>query len=261
MKLSIAQITHGMTKKDSLNKMIKMLDDHGKNNDLIIFPETCMGLKTETRSLADMAENVETGDFAVALRTAAKRNNVNVCACLWEISGEKRVYNTAVVYGSDGELKAQYRKIHLFDALSVKESDDMLAGDAVPQVFDLCGIKCSLAVCYDLRFPEVFRSAALRGAQLFIVPAAWYAGEYKKEHLRNLSMTRALENTSYCAVADICGGTFVGHSAIFDPYGKCIAETLETEAVVSAEISTEKVADVREKLPCLDNLVKNLFYE
>lgn len=254
MKLAIAQISHGRDKKENLNKILSVIAEAGKNCDLILFPETCMGVKTGGVSLADMAEDAENGDFITAVRVACKKSDVHACICLWERTYTDKVYNTAVVIAPDGNIKAAYRKLHLFDALSVRESDDMIAGNALPQVFDVCGIKCSLAVCYDLRFPEVFRASALAGAQLFLVPAAWYAGEHKVHHLKTLLAARALENTAYAACADICGGSFSGHSAVYSPFGLCMAEAGTVDSVLFTDISSDEVSSVRGVLPCLENL-------
>lgn len=260
MRLALAQIRHGVDKKDNLDRMIELIDKKGAECDLIVFPETCMGLAQDGESLRPLAEDIKDGEFATALMQAARRNNVHVCACLWEDSGTDKVYNTAVVYGPEWDIAASYRKIHLFDALSVTESDTMLPGDALPPVFEICGVKCSLAICYDLRFPEVFRSAALRGAELFIVPAAWYKGENKREQLMMLASVRALENTAYCAVADMCGGSFTGASSVYDPYGLCAAMVGAFPSVGGCDISVKRVMEIREKLPCLNNLNRKLFY-
>lgn len=260
MKLALAQIRHEKNKKNNLDNMIALIEKHGHENDLIVFPETCMGLAKDGGSLRPLAEDIRDGEFATALMQAARRNSVHVCACLWEDSGEDKVYNTAVVYGPEWNIVASYRKIHLFDALSVKESDTMLSGDSVPPVFEICGVKCSLAICYDLRFPEVFRSAAMRGAELFIVPAAWYRGKNKRDQMLTLASVRALENTAYCVVVDMCGGDFSGCSAVYEPLGLVEAFCGSFPHVLPCSISSDRVMKVREKLPCLNNLKRELFY-
>jgi len=254
MKLAIAQISHGGDKKENLDKILSVIASAGRNSDLVLFPETCMGVRTDRVSLADMAEDIENGDFITAVRGACAGAKVHACVCLWEKTETEKVFNTAVVVAPDGTTKAVYRKVHLFDALSVKESDDMAAGSALPEVFDVCGIKCSLAVCYDLRFPEVFRASALSGAELFLVPAAWYAGEHKVHHLKTLLAARALENTAYTACADICGGSFSGYSAVYSPFGLCMAEAGTDDCVLFADISSGEISSVRGILPCLENL-------
>ncbi|WP_303851990.1 carbon-nitrogen hydrolase family protein [Seleniivibrio woodruffii] len=254
MKIGIAQISHGRDKKGNLDKILSLISEAGNNCDLILFPETCMGVKTDRLSLSDMAEDIENGDFITAVRAACKESDVHACVCLWEKTETCKVYNTAVVVAPDGSTKAVYRKLHLFDALSVKESDDMIAGSALPEIFEVCGIKCSLAICYDLRFPEVFRASALAGAELFLIPAAWYAGEHKVQHLQTLLAARALENTCYAACADICGGRFSGHSAVYSPFGLCGAEAGTEDDVIFADILHENILSVRGVLPCLKNL-------
>ncbi|MCD8554877.1 carbon-nitrogen hydrolase family protein [Seleniivibrio sp.] len=254
MKLAIFQIKHGQNKKENLDKILSAINLHGKDCDLILFPETCMGIKTDSVSLSDMAEDIHNGEFISAVRAACAEAQVHACVCLWEKATAEKVYNTAVVVAPDGSTKAVYRKLHLFDALSVKESDDMTAGSELPPTFEVCGVKCSLGICYDLRFPEVFRGAALGGVQLFLIPAAWYAGEHKLNHLKTLLAARALENTAYFACADICGGSFSGHSAVYSPFGLCEAEAGADECVIYADIDTDKVSSVRKILPCLENI-------
>ncbi|MGE4268037.1 MAG: carbon-nitrogen hydrolase family protein [Deferribacterales bacterium] len=254
MKLAIAQIKHGQNKKENLDKILSAIKRYGLGSDLILFPETCMGVKTDSVSLSDMAEDIDKGEFITEVRKACEEAGVHACVCLWEKTAAEKVYNTAVVVAPDGGTKAVYRKLHLFDALSVKESDDMIAGSILPQEFEVCGVRCSLGICYDLRFPEVFRGAALSGVQLFLVPAAWYSGEHKLHHLKTLLSARALENTAYFACADICGGSFSGHSAVYSPFGLCETEAGTDECVVYADIDVDKVSSVREVLPCLENL-------
>ena len=253
MRLTVAQISLGASKKDNLDKMIRLMSENKKTSDMILFPEMCMGRKTDSLSLADMAEDIDTGEFSVALGRACAENGVGLCACLWEKSGADRVYNTAVMYDKQGRIIARYRKLHLFDALSVKESDDMLAGDELPPVFTFEGVKCSLAICYDLRFPEVFRSAVFRGAELMLIPSAWYDGELKADHLKSLLKVRALENTMFTACSDLCGGGFAGCSSVYGPYGRCVAETGADEHVFTVVVDVNRVKDVRDKLPNVAN--------
>ncbi|WP_415238532.1 carbon-nitrogen hydrolase family protein [Seleniivibrio woodruffii] len=254
MKLALVQIKHRQTKRENLDNILSAIEKYGRECGLMLFPETCMGLKPAGGSLRELAEDIGSGEFVSAVRKACAAVSVHVCINVWEESGTDRVFNTALVIAPDGTTKAVYRKLHLFDALSVRESDDMKAGNELPPVFDVDGVKCSLAVCYDLRFPEVFRSAVFRGAELFLIPAAWYSGAHKTEHLRTLLAARALENTAYAACADICQGSFAGHSAVCSPFGLIEAEAGEDETVIFAEIDTAKVKETRKILPCLDNL-------
>jgi len=252
MKAAAAQITLADTKRENLRKAVSTIQQ-AKGCDLIVLPEMLMGKRTEKTELYHLAEDVEHGEFASALAQAAKDNSITVCACLWEESGSERVYNTAVVFNPDGKLITRYRKLHLFDALSVKESDTMLRGDSLPPVFEVAGVTCGLSICYDLRFPEVYRSLVKRGAQLFIIPSAWYAGERKVEHLHTLLSARALENTSYSLCANLCGDVFAGHSALFAPFGELSGALAEEEGLLISSIDINYLKEVRGILPCLDN--------
>lgn len=259
MRLAVAQMALESEKKKNLKKMVNLINENAGGCGLMLFTEMSMGAKPAYGTLNDLAEDVENGEFASALRESAVKAGIDVCACLWEKNAGGLPYNTAMVYGSDGSIRAKYRKLHLFDALNVKESDDMQKGFDMPKVFMSGGINIGLGICYDLRFPEVFRKQVFDGAELFLVPSAWYAGEYKAEHLKNLVMTRALENTAYCACADVCGGRFTGNSAVYDPFGRNISHAGESEAVIYAEINMEVIKKTREILPCIENFRVDIF--
>jgi predicted amidohydrolase len=123
--------------------------------------------------------------------------DINITAGCWEKSQDsQRVYNTAYTISPEGRTIAAYRKLHLFDALSVRESDTMVSGNALPPVVEIAGIQIGFAICYDLRFPELFRYLACQGAQLIIVPSAWYQGPMKEDHWMNLLRARPLKTLS-----------------------------------------------------------------
>ena len=256
MRIAVVQMELEREKGDNLAKALSYIEQSA-GCDLIVFPEMLMGKRREGVELTDLAENIETGEFAKALKRAAAESDIDVCACLWEESKADKVYNTAVVYGADGNIKAKYRKLHLFDALSVKESDFMISGDEFPPVFECAGVKCGLSICYDLRFPEIYRSMA--GAEVMLVPAAWYSGDMKVEHLRMLLGARAMENTSYALCANLCGDEFAGNSAVYTPFGELKAEADLSEKILKVEIDTDYLNSVREKLPCLDSLRRDIF--
>ena len=259
MRVSMVQMVLEDSKGINLRKALSFIEK-AADSDLIVLPEMLMGKRTETTELYHMAEDVENGPFASELREAAVRQGADVCTCLWEDSGSDKVYNTAMVYGSDGSVKAKYRKLHLFDALSVKESDHMLKGCEMPPVFECAGVKCGLSICYDLRFPEIYREQVFKGAELFVIPAAWYAGAMKTEHLHTLLSARALENTSYALCSNLCGDVFCGSSALFAPFGELVVSASCDENVTSSDINVKYVENVREKLPCLNNIRKDMFY-
>jgi len=258
MKIAAVQLQLESSKEINLEKVLEIIRS-SDDCDLIVFPEMIMGGADESGGLSYLAEDVENGVFATAVRSAAAERRVNVCVTLWEDSGEERVFNTAMVFGDDGGIRAKYRKVHLFDALSVKESDRMIAGDSLPDIFEINGIKCSLGICYDLRFPEFFRHQVYNGAELFVLPAAWYAGENKIFHLKSLLAARAIENTSYIVCANLCGENFCGNSTMYDPFGVEIFTASNSESLIYAKINKDRIKDIRNILPSLDNFRKELF--
>jgi len=221
---------------------------------LLILPEMFMALPRKDSPLSVVAEPLD-GHFFSSLAHIAHKYELHLTAGVWEkIAGEERVHNTAIIISAKGKLLAAYRKLHLFDALHIQESRTMLAGGAFPPVVSLDGLACGVAICYDLRFPEVFRSLALRGADVILVPSAWYAGLLKEEHWLTLLRARAIENTCYLVGVNQIGSAFCGRSAVFDPFGVQVADAGDEEQLLFAELHAARLTQVREKLPTLQHV-------
>ena len=177
-----------------------------------------------------------------------------------EKTGEQRGANTSVHIGPDGEDRAVYRKIHMFDVevggQVYRESETEEPGDATVTT-EVEGWKLGLTVCYDLRFPELYRVLALEGAELVTVPAAFtlFTG---KDHWELLLRARAVENQCYVVAANQWG-TFAdgkaayGRSLIADPWGVVLAEAPDEDCVISAELDRGRMEDIRRRLPSLAN--------
>lgn len=178
-------------------------------------------------------------------------------------SEDERLYNTAVLFDAAGQMAATYRKIHLFDAapedgaVPYCESATVAPGAAVVNV-ELDGLRLGLATCYDLRFPELFRALALRGAEVILLPAA-FTRETGRDHWEPLLRARAIENGCFVVAAGQAGAfppsrRTHGHSMIVDPWGTILAEAGGDEPeIIIAELDTERVADVRHRIPSLAN--------
>ncbi len=226
--------------------------------DLLVFPEMFMGLPSQDHPPVRYVRETSV-DFVGELAAVAKQFKIAVVAGVWEASPDpERVFNTAVFVDADGKVRAGYRKLHLFDALNVRESDTMVAGDALPPVVSLREVRVGLAICYDLRFPELFRSLADAGAELVLVPSAWYQGSMKEDHWLTLLRARAIENTFYTAGCNLIGKAFCGRSSVFDPFGVPVASATEGEDCLITSVSTERVRAVRAKLPSLRHRRKDL---
>jgi predicted amidohydrolase len=229
--------------------------------DMIVFPEMFMGHPDPDCPPAKIIEK-DKGTFIEGLKVLALETELTVTAGCWEASQDnQRAYNTIYTLSPEGKMIAAYRKIHLFDALSVRESDLMMPGDGLPPVIDIAGIRVGFAICYDLRFPELFRYLSGQGAQLVIVPSAWYQGPMKEDHWLTLLRARAIENTLYVAGCNLIGPSFCGRSSLFDPFGVPLTDAGEDESLLFGKVSNDRVDAVRQKLPCLQNRRSDLFPE
>jgi predicted amidohydrolase len=227
--------------------------------DLIIFPEMFMALPEQGRSLDKVAEPLN-GPFVNSLSGLASKYGLHIVSGFWESEPrDHRVHNSAVILTPEGKILHNYRKIHLFDALSIRESDRMIPGADLPRIFTIKDVRIGVAICYDLRFPELFRNLALQGAQVIVVPSAWYAGPLKEEHWLTLLKARAIENTIYIGGANLTGGAFSGRSSIFDPFGVLTAGAGENPELIIGTIYLERIREVRAKLPTLDHCRLELF--
>lgn len=172
-----------------------------------------------------------------------------------------KVYNTSVLVDTNGDLIAAYRKIHLFDVdvpqgPSVRESETMVSGKDLVLAKTRWGL-LGLSICYDLRFPELFRLLAVKGAFAALVPAA-FTDVTGEAHWEILVRARAIENLFYVAAANLWGHHYedrssFGHSMIVDPWGVVLARADDGPGVALARLDPGEVARRRAALPCLDH--------
>lgn len=223
---------------------------------LVAFPEATMReYGPPDVPLAPDAEPLD-GPFVDGLAKLARYHGVPVLAGMFErAEGGERAYNTLVVVDANGDLASTYRKVHLYDAFSFRESDQLVAGDDEPPVLDdlLPDLRVGLLTCYDLRFPEIARSLVDRGAQVLLAPAAWVRGPLKEMHWQTLVRARAIENTAYVVAPAQCGRSYAGNSMAVDPQGITVASLGEQEGVVTAELDRQRLDEVRELNPSLAN--------
>ena len=233
---------------------------------LVVLPENFALMALRGRDKARYAEEPGAGPIQEFLSVQAAENS------LWIIAGSmplvspeienERVYGACPVYDDQGREQALYRKIHLFDVdlvdkgESYRESHSMYPGDDVVTVETPAG-RVGLSICYDLRFPELYRRLVDDGATILTVPAAFTAttGE---AHWHTLLRARAIENLAYVIAPGQYGrhpddrSTF-GHSLICDPWGRILAEQADGDCVVAADIDPELPARLRGEFPALSN--------
>jgi predicted amidohydrolase len=232
--------------------------------DLAVFPEATQArFGSDLRAIAEPLD----GPFGSGLAQAARATGVALVAGVFEPAPDGRVYNTAVAYDASGAQVAAYRKIHLFDALGERESA-VVAPGAQPVVVDLCGVRVGIMTCYDVRFPELARALAVRGAELIVIPAAWAAGLFKEEHWVTLVRARAIENTVWvaaaCQVPDHSAPptrapTGVGRSMMADPMGTVRADLGPFPGLAVADLDSALTKQVRATLPCLEHRREDVF--
>lgn len=251
MKVAVAQFSAGSDKAANLGRISALSEEAAQSGArLVVFPEGAMHTFGElTDDLAPAAEPLD-GRFVDELSRLAFRLGVTVVAGMFEaIPADKRIYNTAVVVDPRKGLIASHRKRYLYDAFSEKESDRMLPGTRDLPLVDVEGFNVAVAICYELRFPSFIQQAADKGADVLALPAAWVAGPLKEEHWTVTVRSRAIENTMYVAGAGMTGPGYCGRSMIVDPLGVVQAGLGEAEGVTVSEVSKERLAKARARLP------------
>jgi predicted amidohydrolase len=220
-----------------------------RGSDLIVLPELWdNGFMLEKAK--DFASSLSGGLFA-QVATLARSQKIHILGSMLEKRGIG-VYNCCAVFTPNSGVTGAYRKIHLFDGMN--ESQYLSPGEA-PLTTDLPWGTTSVAICYDLRFPELMRRYAVDGARMLVVPAQWPA--VRIEHWRALLRARAIENQMFVVacnrVGEYNGNVFPGHSMIIDPLGTTVIEVGDVETMVTAKINTDMVNEVRLKFPVLQD--------
>ncbi len=238
----------------------------GDGADLIVLPEKFNVIGTPDH----YREGAETLDGPTIrwAREAAAELGVDIVAgsIVERRDGREKLSNTSVHVGSDGEIKGVYRKIHMFDVevggQVYRESDSEEPGDEIV-ISDVEGLPLGLTVCYDLRFPELYRILAIRGARVITIPAA-FTKVTGQAHWELLIRARAIENQAFVVAADQIGvhpedKESFGGSTIVDPWGEVLAVARDEETFIAADLDLQRQDEVREKLPSLANRVPGAY--
>lgn len=198
----------------------------------------------------ELAAVLNTGMFT-QMGTVAQQNKIAIVGSILEKRGQE-VSNSAPFFAPNGRMLGIYRKLHLFRLM---DEDKWLQPGQSPLTMDLPWGSTALAICYDLRFPELFRRYAVEGALLMIIPAEWPLE--RVEHWRALLRARAIENQCYIVACNAAGQTgetvFGGHSMIIDPWGKTVVEGGEAPMLLTAEIEMDVVDEVRRRIPVFED--------
>ena len=262
MRASVCQLNSQGDYHENMRVAMDLLErSRNAGADLAVLPEvfTYRGDRAHSR---DYVESIP-GRSTEALAAKARELGMWVLGgSIPEVSDDpERSYNTSVLFDRDGNQVALYRKIHLFDVdiagkVTAKESERIRPGNEIVYA-DIEGHRFGLTICYDLRFPELFRSLALMGCEAVFLPAA-FTLQTGRDHWDVLIRARAIENSCYMLASGLVGkhesgGETYGHSMIVDPWGTKLALRERGNGCVVAEIDPEFQHTTRRNFPCLDH--------
>jgi predicted amidohydrolase len=261
LRVACVQINSSPSKAENLERMEPLVARAAATGaDLVLLPEKWNGLGSH-EILLDVAEALDGGETVEAMSRWSRTHGVTLVggSIAERREGRDKLSNTCVVLDPDGEVAAVYRKIHMFDVevggVVYRESEIEEPGDG-PVSCEVEGWRLGLTVCYDLRFPELYRILAVEGAELVTVPAAFtlFTG---KDHWELLLRARAVENQCYVVAANqwgaVEGKASYGRSSIVDPWGVVLAQAPDGDGVVSAELDRAHMERIRRSVPSLAN--------
>jgi predicted amidohydrolase len=261
IRVACVQMTSRNVKADNIEKADLLVARAAATGaDVVVLPEKWNAIGS-VDDLHAAAEPITGGDSVDAMGRWAREHAITIVGGSITESrpGREKLSNTSCVFDPDGSLVAVYRKIHLFDVEAgghvYRESEAEEPGEE-PVVAESEGWRIGLSVCYDVRFPELYRILALEGAELLTVPAH-FTTHTGKDHWELLLRARAIENQCFVAAAAQTGTTLAdkppayGRSLVADPWGIVLACAPDEETVVVAEVDRARLEDVRSRLPSL----------
>jgi predicted amidohydrolase len=261
LRVACIQINSSPSKAENLERMEPLVARAAATGaDLVLLPEKWNGLGSH-EILRDVAEPLDGGETVDAMSHWARTHGITLVggSIAERREGREKLSNTCVVFDPEGEIDAVYRKIHMFDVevggVVYRESEGEEPGDG-PVSCEVEGWRLGLTVCYDLRFPELYRILAVEGAELVTVPAAFtlFTG---KDHWELLLRARAVENQCYVVAANqwgvVEGKASYGRSSIVDPWGVVLAQAPDGDGVISAELERAHMERIRRSVPSLAN--------
>ncbi|HEV2840476.1 MAG TPA: nitrilase-related carbon-nitrogen hydrolase [Chthoniobacterales bacterium] len=261
MKLAAAQIACALGDVDANLRKIRDFSARAKEGgvELIVFPE--MADTGYSMPVIQAHATPWTEGAVPELRKMAKSLSIAIICGVSERDGNS-TYNSQVFIDGNGEIVGSYRKTHLFTGTPIGEDKCFSPGHELKS-FPFGGFRLGLSICYDLRFPEVYRKLAIeQKANVFVISSAWPFP--RVEHFRILCAARAIENQSYVIVSNRAGTdegvTCCGSSAIIDPYGVTVASaSTDREELIQAELSEEVITSVRNKMAVFEQRRPDLY--
>lgn len=259
LNVAICQMKVEADKEKNLKKAEEMIAEAAaKEAELVILPEI-FNAPYQTNILPQYAESHPGFTTSFLKKQAEKHQIYLVGGSIPEKDNQGRIYNTSFTFDDKGKLKGMYRKTHLFDVdipgkITFKESDIFTPGDEL-SIISHPKITFAVMICYDCRFPEWAKLAALKGAQMLVIPAA-FSLKTGEAHFELLMRCRAVDNQVYVLAASPARNPEAsfqvwGHSMIVNPWGEIIAQAGSEEEVILASLDLSLIDKVRQELPLL----------
>ena len=259
-KIKVSGIQMDITPKNSetnLKKAFEMIDKAVlKNSQIICLPEL-FTTGFYYNYIKKCAQDIPNSVTDALCKKAKSTKTYIIAGSIPEKVGDK-IYNTSVFIGTDGNIIGKYRKIHLFPLMG--ENKNFSPGTTDVKIFKTEFGAIGIAICYDLRFPEIFRKLAHMGAKVIFIPSEF--PNPKIDHWITLLKARAIENQLFVFGINTIGydefSTFFGHSMVCDPLGIVIAESDDNEDIITVDIDLSKIDKVRKKVFYLENYGQGL---
>ncbi len=228
------------------------------NSDILVLPEVWT-VGWSCPNFIKTAQDIVKGEVSIFLSSLAKKYSINIIGGSYITEQSGKYYNTCPVFDRNGKLLAAYSKNHLYSYYGCDEGKYITFGDS-PVMVNLEGINFGLTICYDIRFPEIYRAYAKAGADVLVNCAAW--GSKKPIPWEMMTKSRAIENQCYMVALTQSGyienGEYnLGQSRIIDYKGEELASIMEGEGIVSTNIDVEQMYDFRAKNPVLNDVRDN----
>lgn len=248
-RLCAVQVETGRSSEENRQKAFELCRQAaGMEPDFIVLPEM-FEIVVPPKKASQHATRIPS-TLTDELGRLARELSINIIGGTLFEEAEGGIYNSAVVFDRGGKLRGIYRKMHLFDAFGYRESEGIRRGEE-PLVVELDGLTFGMAVCYDIRFPELFRYYALQGARIVFLPSAFFQPNH--DHWQLTIRSRALDNGIFVMGCNQTGKRFVGRSMVADPWGVVIGSLGMEVGILTVDIDCDRVDSTREKLPFLVN--------
>ncbi|YCK81875.1 carbon-nitrogen hydrolase family protein [Arthrobacter sp. D3-18] len=255
MRIASGQFSAGTDPQRNLEAVRQLMTTAARGDaELLVLPESSLYASNEPASvLAGVAQPLD-GPFISSVAASAKDLQLPVVVGTTEANPDGLPFNTLVAIDEAGVVQATYRKVHLYDAFGYTESSGISPGVITsPELLNIAGLHFGMLTCYDLRFPESSRLLVDAGADVLLVPAMWIVGPGKEDHWSTLVRARAIENTAYVVTANQTGPLATGYSIGVDPFGVVLANAGESPGVIYCDLTAERIAEVRGRVPSLLN--------